>query len=255
MVNPNGGSHALHQQPILVSPHPYLRRGNSSEWTMYTSKARVIASSIGGCEGKIDRKRGTGRRQLLSTGTGMVVGQLAAVAWPRFAWSVVEELPSLAGKDYGKTRTVYPDFELRPSGLQYKDIVVGTGKEARLGDDVVIDWAGCTIGYYARIFEARNKAKGGSFAGDDKEYLRFRVGNEAIIPAFNEALQGMKVGGIRRIIVSPGTDLGYPDDSFDKGIGPRPTTFSGRRALSFVLGNQGLIDKSLLFDIELIKVP
>jgi hypothetical protein len=28
---------------------------------------------------------------------------------------------------------------------------------------VQIDWAGYTIGYYGRIFEARNKAKGGSF--------------------------------------------------------------------------------------------
>lgn len=29
---------------------------------------------------------------------------------------------------------------------------------------------------------------------------------------------------------------------------------AGQRALGFVLGNQGLIDKTLLFDIELIKV-
>jgi hypothetical protein len=28
---------------------------------------------------------------------------------------------------------------------------------------VQIDWDGYTIGYYGRIFEARNKAKGGSF--------------------------------------------------------------------------------------------
>ena len=26
-----------------------------------------------------------------------------------------------------------------------------------------VDWDGYTIGYYGRIFEARNKAKGGSF--------------------------------------------------------------------------------------------
>lgn len=29
--------------------------------------------------------------------------------------------------------------------------------------DVQVDWDGYTIGYYGRIFEARNKAKGGSF--------------------------------------------------------------------------------------------
>jgi hypothetical protein len=31
-------------------------------------------------------------------------------------------------------------------------------------------------------------------------------------------------------------------------------TMQGQRALDFVLRNQGLIDKTLLFDIELIKV-
>ena len=35
---------------------------------------------------------------------------------------------------------------------------------------------------------------------------------------------------------------------------PSPTTFSGKRALDFVLKNQGMIDKTLLFDIELLKV-
>jgi len=81
-----------------------------------------------------------------------------------------------------------------------------------------------------------------------------------------------------RIIVPP--DLGYPDNDYNK-LGPKPTTFSvkhlpdfrsypcqvcsnhvqhltfvlqGQRALDFVLRNQGLIDKTLLFDIELLKI-
>jgi len=54
-----------------------------------------------------------------------------------------------------------------------------------------------------------------------------------------------------RIIVPP--DLGYPDSDYNK-LGPKPTTFSGQRALDFVLRNQGLIDKTLLFDIELLKI-
>ena len=33
-----------------------------------------------------------------------------------------------------------------------------------------------------------------------------------------------------------------------------PAPPAGQRALGFVLGNQGLIDKTLLFDIELIAV-
>jgi FKBP-type peptidyl-prolyl cis-trans isomerase len=82
--------------------------------------------------------------------------------------------------------------------------------------------------------------------------LRFLIGDSAIIGAFNEAVVGMRAGGIRRIVVSPGP-LFYPLDK-PKSKLPKPSTFSGERALYFVLENQGLIDKTLLFDIELVRV-
>mmetsp|Transcript_2615 Transcript_2615/g.4300 ORF Transcript_2615/g.4300 Transcript_2615/m.4300 type:complete len:85 (+) Transcript_2615:872-1126(+) len=72
-----------------------------------------------------------------------------------------------------------------------------------------------------------------------------------VIPAFDEAVASMKLGGIRRIIVP--TDIGYPDNDWKKKD-PKPSTFAGKRSLSFVLQNQGLIDKTLLFDIELLKI-
>jgi hypothetical protein len=124
---------------------------------------------------------------------------------------------------------------------------------------------------------------------------RWTLGDGSLIPAFEEALRGMRAGGIRRIIVPPGTarmlrpaapaptsppparcvrgpchttslqcdpihslslapllrrvagPLSYPfsadgTQSF-KDVGPRPSTFSGRRALDFVLKNNGNIDK------------
>ncbi|WOH13717.1 hypothetical protein DCAR_0833228 [Daucus carota subsp. sativus] len=161
------------------------------------------------------------------------------------------DMPALKGKDYGKTKMRYPDYIETNSGLQYKDLRVGNGPMPKKGDMVVVDWDGYTIGYYGRIFEARNKTKGGSFEGDDKAFYRFKLGSREVIPAFEEAVSGMSLGGIRRIIVPP--ELGYPENDYNKS-GPRPTTFSGQRALDFVLRNQGLIDKTLLFDIELIKV-
>jgi FKBP-type peptidyl-prolyl cis-trans isomerase len=45
------------------------------------------------------------------------------------------------------------------------------------------------------------QTKGGSFTGDDKDFLKVRLGSNQVILAFEEALRGMKVGGIRRIIV------------------------------------------------------
>lgn len=160
-------------------------------------------------------------------------------------------MPALKGKDYGKTKMRYLDYVETNSGLQYKDLRVGNGPTPKKGDMVVVDWDGYTIGYYGRIFEARNKTKGGSFEGDDKAFYKFKLGSHEVIPAFEEAVSGMSLGGIRRIIVPP--ELGYPENDYNKS-GPRPTTFSGQRALDFVLRNQGLIDKTLLFDIELIKV-
>ena len=49
------------------------------------------------------------------------------------------------------------------------------------------------------------------------------MGGPQVIPAFNEAIVGMKVGGIRRLIVEP--ELGYPDGDFRKA-GPQPGTFA-----------------------------
>ncbi|KAL6294116.1 hypothetical protein ACE6H2_002258 [Prunus campanulata] len=161
------------------------------------------------------------------------------------------DMPALRGKDYGKSKMSYPDYTETASGLQYKDLRLGDGPKPKVGERVVVDWDGYTIGYYGRIFEARNKTKGGSFEGDDKAFFKFRVGSQEVIPAFEEAISGMALGGIRRIIVPP--ELGYPENDYNKS-GPRPTTFSGQRALDFVLRNQGLIDKTLLFDIELIKI-
>ncbi|CAI5510594.1 unnamed protein product [Closterium sp. Naga37s-1] len=161
------------------------------------------------------------------------------------------DMPALRGKDYGKSRMKYADYTETDSGLQFKDLREGTGPTPQPGDLVVVDWAGFTIGYYGRIFEARNKAKGGSFEGNEKDFFRYRVGQGEVIPAFEEAVASMKLGGVRRIVVPP--EIGYPDNSFNKQ-GPKPTTFSGQRALDFVLKNQGLIDKTLLFDIELLKI-
>ncbi|KAG4152746.1 hypothetical protein ERO13_D04G141000v2 [Gossypium hirsutum] len=90
------------------------------------------------------------------------------------------DMPALRGKDYGKTKMRYPDYTETVSGLQYK-----------------VDWDGYTIGYYGRIFEARNKTKGGSFVGDDKDFFKFRLGSQEVIPAFEEAITGMALGGVR----------------------------------------------------------
>lgn len=201
------------------------------------------------CAGVIER------RQVIMLSVGLLAGAaLQHSSSNKDAAAMAAEftdMPALRGKDYGKTKMRYPDYTETESGLQYKDLRAGNGPLPKMGETVVVDWDGYTIGYYGRIFEARNKTKGGSFEGDDKDFFKFRLGSREVIPAFEEAVSGMAPGGIRRIIVPP--ELGYPESDYNKS-GPRPTTFSGQRALDFVLRNQGLIDKTLLFDIELLKV-
>ena len=155
---------------------------------------------------------------------GMLASITTALAAEPEALSKFEPMEGLKGKDYGKTRMSYQDYTTTKSGLQYADLRPGSGDTPAPGDTVVVDWDGYTIGYYGRPFEARNKPKGSSFAGD-KDYLRFVLGAGQVIPAFEEAVAGMKPGGIRRIIVP--RELGYPNDDFRK-LGPRPSTFAVR---------------------------
>ena len=68
------------------------------------------------------------------------------------------------------------------------------------------------------------QAKGGSFA-NDKDLYRFTVGSNSVIPAFEEAILGMKPGAIRRLVVP--IELGYPDNDMNR-LGPKPSNFSVR---------------------------
>ncbi|KAI5082804.1 hypothetical protein GOP47_0002547 [Adiantum capillus-veneris] len=197
------------------------------------------------------RESGVLRREMLSLPITLIALAFDTAQDERVLASEFVDMPALRGKDYGKPKMKYRDYTMTESGLQFKDLRPGSGQTPKEGETVVVDWDGYTIGYYGRIFEARNKAKGGSFEGNDKDYLRIRLGTHEVIPAFEEAISTMSLGGVRRIIVPP--ELGYPDNDFNKK-GPKPTTFSGQRALAFVLQNQNLIDKTLLFDIELLKI-
>ena len=101
------------------------------------------------------------------------------------------------------------------------DVRVGTGAEANAGRAVTVNYAG----YLYSATAAENK--GTRF---DSGTLPFTVGS-GVIPGFSQGVIGMRVGGIRRVIIPP--SLGYGS----QGSPPR------------IPGNA-----TLVFEIELLTV-
>jgi len=147
----------------------------------------------------------------------------------------------------------YEDFTSAPEGWQYKDSKVGTGDVvAGAGDRVVFDWSGYTVGYFGRPFEAKGGPQGGAF-DKDLDYSRTTLGSHTVVPALEQALMTMKPGGIRQVLVPYGP-LSYPATDLEHTkVGPKPTTFSGQRALNFVLENPR-VDRTLLINVKVIRI-
>jgi FKBP-type peptidyl-prolyl cis-trans isomerase len=96
-----------------------------------------------------------------------------------------------------------------PSGLKYTDLQVGGGVTPRLGQTVRVHY----IGWLEDGKEFNNSHKTG-------KPVDFQMG-PGLIPGWNEALQTMKVGGKRRIVLPP--SLGYGAKGSPPNIPPNAT--------------------------------
>merc|ERR1719171_1627443 len=143
-------------------------------------------------------------------------------------------------------------FRVSNTGLRVLDVKEGKGDQASKGQVVVLDWSGYTAGYQAKRID--------NTSGTDNQFV-FTLGADPpqAIPAFEEAVLGMRQGGVRRVEI-PGEleeALAYPvqkNARYDRG--PVPFSLGGRRALDFVLDNKTLkpFNKTLLFDIRLNNI-
>eukprot|EP00746_Dinoflagellata_sp_MGD_P015506 gnl/MRDRNA2_/MRDRNA2_134472_c0_seq1.p1 gnl/MRDRNA2_/MRDRNA2_134472_c0~~gnl/MRDRNA2_/MRDRNA2_134472_c0_seq1.p1 ORF type:complete len:334 (+),score=54.64 gnl/MRDRNA2_/MRDRNA2_134472_c0_seq1:55-1056(+) len=194
----------------------------------------------------------TRRSTLFLCGTLLLPLPALAATLPKSADFQASGAESVQMGQYERTMTKDAD-----SGLLFQEVRLGAGDAVASGDQVAVDWACYTV-HRGFIVQAKLLTKGGAFEGDYESLLRFKLDDGKVIGAINEAVKGMRKGGIRRIITVPGA-LYYPNvkgsnekQTFAAGIGPVPSTFTGKRALDQVLTNPGLIDKSLVFDIELL---
>jgi FKBP-type peptidyl-prolyl cis-trans isomerase len=106
------------------------------------------------------------------------------------------------------------------SGLQYEDTVAGTGTEATAGKTVQVHYTGTLAD--GTKFDS-SKDRGTPFS--------FKLGGGQVIKGWDEGVQGMKVGGTRKLVI-PG-DLAYGKRGFPGAIPP---------------------DAELTFVVELLKV-
>jgi FKBP-type peptidyl-prolyl cis-trans isomerase len=83
-----------------------------------------------------------------------------------------------------------------PSGLQYVDLVVGAGAEAKKGQLVKV--------HYTGWLSDRTKFDS---SVDRGQPFQFPLGAGRVIQGWDEGVAGMAVGGRRRLIIPP--DLGY----------------------------------------------
>lgn len=89
-------------------------------------------------------------------------------------------------------------------GFYYKDIEVGGGAVADGGRTVA-------VAYVVRLADGREVDR-----MDSDRPLRFRVGDESMVAAFDAGVRGMRVGGTRQLVVPPRLAYGA------RGAGPVP---------------------------------
>ena len=110
------------------------------------------------------------------------------------------------------------------SGLQYDDTTVGSGKRAEAGRSVRVHYTGW-------LYDDGTKGAKFDSSKDRNDPFEFELGAGQVIRGWDEGVQGMKVGGARRLIIP--ASLGYGARGAGGVIPPNAT---------------------LIFDVELLNV-
>lgn len=98
-----------------------------------------------------------------------------------------------------------------PTELQITDLTEGTGDEAKAGSTVSVHYVGV----------AHSSGEEFDSSYDRGEPLSFRLGVGQVISGWDQGVQGMRVGGRRRLVIPP--DLAYGSRGAGGAIGPNET--------------------------------
>ena len=108
------------------------------------------------------------------------------------------------------------------------DNVVGSGKEATVGSNIVVNYTGW---YYKPMATRQRGRKFDSSLDAGREPLQFQLGAGKVIKGWDQGVAGMKVGGKRTLIIA--SELAYGKRGAGGAIAP---------------------DSDLIFDVELLDV-
>jgi FKBP-type peptidyl-prolyl cis-trans isomerase FkpA len=86
------------------------------------------------------------------------------------------------------------------TGLQYLDVVVGEGAEAKAGQYVSVHYTGW-------LYQDGEQGAKFDSSRDRNDPFEFPLGAGMVIKGWDEGVQGMKVGGQRTLIIP--AELGY----------------------------------------------
>ncbi|MBN8867120.1 MAG: FKBP-type peptidyl-prolyl cis-trans isomerase [Solirubrobacterales bacterium] len=119
-------------------------------------------------------------------------------------------------KDLKTKPVIEASSDPAPTTLQKEDIVVGDGAEAKAGDKVSVQYVGALYDT-GKEFDA---------SWDRGQPFEFTLGGGEVIKGWDEGVEGMKVGGRRKLIIPP--DLGY-------GAQGSPPTIPANATLVFIV--------------------
>jgi len=145
----------------------------------------------------------------------------ASQAAPNPETTVTENTPEEPSKPASPQGKISKDLDQKPeipkpggtppTKLEGEDIVEGKGKKVKKGDDVTVQYVGVAFST-GEEFDA---------SWESGEPFEFTLGNGSVIPGWDQGLEGMKVGGRRKLTIPP--ELAYGQNGSPPAIGPNET--------------------------------
>ena len=167
---------------------------------------------------------------------------------------------------YENSPAVDSDIIVLPSGVSSQDLRVGDGDEVTEGKRVNIQWVLKRSNGYFIDSSSNNDGVpfiftvGGVGKGDTKSNTGSGVASastsrasQRAIVGLDEGIRGMKVGGIRRVVIPP--SLAYVEGLGDGMPGPIPEGFGPKQRIRRVMENRmDVPDESFMIDVKATRV-